>query len=475
MLLTKGCKAFAPPVIVYFFIDSCGFNYFFYTHHKNSILCYNNKLDYCDYITFENTDKWGLTNLELKFKGFRYNICDVLFLLAIVLQYAGDLPKINLAVNTVVILAMGLCSIVIILIRRGKWNIPWKILLMIVYMGIITMVNYHTNEAIKNFIVFIIFLGSVTLYYFSVDDKDKILSLLYYSAVILAAYGFIQEIGYFLGVQAIYDPTTFGFRRFYATEWVGNVISVYSLYDEPSHLASIFCAALLIGTHKDAKTGERYPFVNHVLTILVFVATLLTFSTTVYMGLAFTMVVILAYSQISPKKKLFVVITCIMVAVCACLLSERVYHVIVEKMVGLVTEYYIVGDMTLYAILSNFRVALAKMFEGHIFGTGYDSNRYMFQEHIDKLYGPGAMILNDGDGASLFTRIFSEFGIVGLVATAIVLIKKTVMGVIRKNWTLVLMVVLFLIQGSRNGSYSLVMILVPTVFILCSREEAEIA
>lgn len=73
------------------------------------------------------------------------------------------------------------------------------------------------------------------------------------------------------------------------------------------------------------------------------------------------------------------------------------------------------NDLSALAITSNFQVSVEKMKDGYWLGTGLDSHRLYYDRYIDRLYLFLYMRLNSEDAASLYIRVFSEFGIVGLV------------------------------------------------------------
>ena len=74
------------------------------------------------------------------------------------------------------------------------------------------------------------------------------------------------------------------------------------------------------------------------------------------------------------------------------------------------------------------------------------------------------MRLNSEDAASLYIRIFSEFGVVGLVALCVYLIKKFIEGMKSGNKILVLIILMFSTEIMRDGSY---MQPLTQIMILC--------
>lgn len=400
----------------------------------------------------------------------KYNILDLLFFLSLLLQDVGTWGFLPLNAFQILVLMMTVVIAVQIIISKRKLIIPYKILLILTYIGVITVTHYFDFEAVKYFGYTCISFCTLTLYYLYEDDKEKILKIIYLTAAILAIYGILQEVGYITNIPYLYFPSKLGWHRFYETEIGGGFIALYSFYGEPAHLASIFCAGIMIGTYKDKITNKRMTFANPVITTLIFLATVLTGSATVYLALVITVIIVLFSMDIDKKVKTGIFISFIALMVLAFAIMDDLFQkIIVSRFLGLVNEFYIVGNATSYAICSNLRVAIAKMMQGHVFGTGFDSHRYYYPQMVDQMYGVGAPYINGEDAASLFTRVLSEFGIIGLGIILVFLIKRFIEGVKKGNYILTIMTALIAIQGIRDGSYTNIMLMVPLAFAIYPR------
>ena len=399
-------------------------------------------------------------------KRTKYSPADMLLLVAIVFQHFGELPIISITPNTLALFLIGAVALVKVLAQKQKLLIPYKLFLVIGYVALITFTHYFDSTAVKNFVLFIAFTVSFALYFLNEPDKEKIFSILYFGASILAIYGMIQEFSYILGIPYIYDPTNFGFVVFYISKLSGPFICMYSLYSEPSHLAGILCVGILLGVITD-KEKKHYAFTNSVLTVLIIIGAVLTGSATVYVGLFLVAIAVIVNLKLPARYKLFIILGGIAAVSVFFLAFPRIYHSVVEyRLLGLINEFYIVGNWTTFAIISNLRAAIAKFQDGNIFGTGFDSNGYYYYDYVDKIYGSSTKYMNAGDAASLFTRVFSEFGIVGLIAMLAFLIHRTYRGLKTSNWHILIMVTLFVVQGLRNGSYLDTMFVVPLIALL---------
>ena len=84
-------------------------------------------------------------------------------------------------------------------------------------------------------------------------------------------------------------------------------------------------------------------------------------------------------------------------------------------------------NLSTYALLSNFYIAKSNFIE-HPLGTGIGSHYYMYTSRYGKFMRTPSYIktlkldkINSKDAASLFIRLFSEFGIFGILTTFLIL------------------------------------------------------
>ncbi len=401
---------------------------------------------------------------------YKFNVLDILLILSLVLQDVGTWEILPLNAFQIIVLIMGLFEMIFLLRKRPKLIVPYRIMMVLSYVGVVTFINYFDFESVKSYGYICIELMVLALYYFYEKNVTKILFIIYLVAAILAFYGMLQELGYILKMPALYAPSYYGFHRFYETEIGGGLIAIYSLYAEPAHLASIFCAALFIGTYKDPVTGDSFSFIKPVITLLVLVASILTGSATVYIGLAITITIIILLADLGIKKKIIVFSAVAIAVLTVFALNRELYEsILISRILGLINEFYIVGNMTTFAICSNIRVAIAKMKDGFYFGTGLDSNRLYYYDYVDRLYGNPGVYCNADDAAGLFTRIFSEFGIVGLVLTVGYLCKRLIYSIRRKETRTVITLSVFFIQALRDGSYANILVVLLVLFIMYPR------
>ena len=258
-----------------------------------------------------------------------------------------------------------------------------------------------------------------------------------------------------------------GFYRFIPCPLFDGTIRIWSLYSEPAYLAGILCAGILIGMLGAEDRSGEFGFTNKALTAMMFVVILAGVSATAYVGLVITLIAWFVVSDISIKIK--AVVSAVFVAVFGTVFvvfKDIFYSIVVYRIAGLYNEYNIVGNGTMFAIISNFRVALLKMHELGIWGTGMDSNRIWYYNYVDRIYGADAIYLNADEAASVFTRVFSEFGLIGIGLLLALLIYMIIRAIKTKDKFLMIMVALFVIAGMRDGTYVNVVLSIPFAYFI---------
>ena len=121
------------------------------------------------------------------------------------------------------------------------------------------------------------------------------------------------------------------------------------------------------------------------------------------------------------------------------------------------TENYIQeqsNNQSGFAIKSNYNIAIEKLKEGYYFGTGMFSHINYYDKYMSRIYPKGYIRINYADACSMFLRIFSEFGIIGLIIYCFMLLKLLIKGFIKKDLFLLFILMLFVTQSIRLGEYN---------------------
>ena len=116
-------------------------------------------------------------------------------------------------------------------------------------------------------------------------------------------------------------------------------------------------------------------------------------------------------------------------------------------------------NLSSYVMLSNLYIAKQNIIE-HPFGSGIGSHHYMFKTRYHKTMRPpnyinklGHKFDNSFDANSLFTRISSEFGIIGIICVIFFLIRSFNLSFSNSNFILQGILIYFLLKLFRDGTY----------------------
>ncbi|MFB9295407.1 hypothetical protein [Persicitalea jodogahamensis] len=262
----------------------------------------------------------------------------------------------------------------------------------------------------------------------------KMLKLYYYFALVAAVIGLIQFFAFLVGLQPIYDLSWLGLRVMNPTT-LGSILvyPVHSITDEPAGFAFVEAAAMHIALGTLLNTGSL-KLGTKIQASIILLAFLLSFSSTGYV-IIFISLLLHYVNKINFKR---IVLFFILSSFSLFSLYEFVpkFKERLDTSLGLILGNIVVDT---YAqdqesangsaiILFNHFLIAAENFRNHPFGTGVGSHHLAF-ERYNRLqtwftgYGPGGIALNANDGCSLFNRLLSELGILGLGGIALFLFR----------------------------------------------------
>jgi hypothetical protein len=256
--------------------------------------------------------------------------------------------------------------------------------------------NHFSYFFIQFFFLLIIPIYYYSYYIFFEDKIDKIISSYCKACFILAIIGF---------VKLPYDIS------------LGKSLS--SLMQEPAHYCAIVLPAYFISL-KD-KSYPRYYFIVILLSIII------SGSSLGFIALGLSL--ILMIKRISVIKS-------IMSLICAICLGSLVYVAFTpfrlrvdDTVKSLTSGDLSEANLSTYALLSNLYVAVKSFSSNPILGNGIGSHIYSRDLYLGKIEGVevfenmGMEDLNAQDGGSLFIRLTSELGLLGLVGVFLFIFK----------------------------------------------------
>lgn len=373
-------------------------------------------------------------------------VLNLLFWLILVMQDAGTFGVLPLNLFQILELVM----LVILCMQNPKLKIPRTFFILIGYITLITFVNKFDFESIKTLLFLILSLLTFVLY-LQRTSKKEIFSIIYDAAFFLAFYGCIQEFAYIAHVPALYDISRYGFTVNGAYASSNGLMRAMSLYAEPAHTSSIVGLSFLIGIVGEK---EKIGYIKRWKTIIIMAYAVLTQSALVYLALIGAVISFVVFFQDGLQKKVKWIVTGLLAVAGVLLVQGELVLQVLGKLSQFKTLETDTGnDLSALAVVSNFKIAVEKMKDGYWWGTGIDSHRLYYDRYIHRIYDYLYMYLNSSDCASLYTRIFSEFGIVGFILFICALIRKLLQSIKLRNKILSICVIMFCITVARNGNY----------------------
>lgn len=393
---------------------------------------------------------------------YKLHLEDKLLLLAILLQDAGTFGFLPLNIFQIIIFLMFVVLLFKANVKRQTLSLPVTVVYLFIYIIAITVVNRFDGDSFKSIGYFFLQLTTMVFYLKSSENYSRVKKVIYLAAYILCLYGIFQIIAFYLNIPAIYDLSRYGFAVNGAYVGSNGIFRPRSLYAEPAHLSSIIAGGMFLGLVGNKKES----YVKKYKTLIMILFGLLTTSSMVYISMLIFLFVYTVFYHRNLLKKLKYVLFALIALIIIISVKPELYNSLIEKLQTLTTaDATYATDLSGFAIISNLRVAFEKMYDGYILGTGFDSHRIYYYDYIYDLYSEVLMYLNVDEAASLFTRILSEFGIVGFFLFIVWLFKKFLRAMRNRNMDLLFFTVLLVVQGLRNGHY--IYILATLCFAVC--------
>jgi hypothetical protein len=278
--------------------------------------------------------------------------------------------------------------------------------------------------------VFISILVSYWFFYLIIRDAEfdflYLFKLYYRYAFFTALIGLVQFLSFIIGFKFGYNYSWLGLRNIGATEFAGSrFYSVHSILGEPAAFAILISPAVYIAVSRlwIGKSDEEFGKKWHAIVIVI--AYLLTQSSTGYMILL-AVVLLINFQKINFMKVSLAVILLPLMILALYTVSPK-FKDRLDDSIGLISGK-IVFDVvnnensangSSLILFNHFIIAKSNALD-HPFGTGLGSHHVAFARYNSLQtwftgYGPFAAILNLHDANSLFSRILSEIGYVGVV------------------------------------------------------------
>ena len=414
-------------------------------------------------------------------------ILDFLMLVMLLIQDIDYLRLFHTQMYKYIIILMLIILIIDFIKNKKKFKLNFFYIGALILIYLYLFIVSFSKTIVVPSIFFVVEIVTFTLYIQSKKDNKELMNSIFnvilYSSVITAIFSVIQFITYKLDIKVIYKFITQNIMYLKEGRFT-------SFYTEPAHLCTLLCAGLFI-CMLNLFAGKKK--INYLYLVLLMFATILTGSVVVYYSLIL-FVLLAAFVAIFAKKdslkiiKKNVIIVAIVSIITAGLtfgLFERdIAYSIVFKFEGLFSDndYDIKGkkskdlekriklkqmsNSSPYSLKSNFFIGFDKMRDKYYLGTGMFTHIVYYDEYMLRRYPNGYVRINYADAGSIFLRIFSEFGIVGLVIFTGFIIYLLIKGIKEKDYNLLFVLTVFITLSSRLGEYNWVLNCLSFIMLL---------
>jgi hypothetical protein len=284
-----------------------------------------------------------------------------------------------------------------------------------------------------------IFTGVLIAYWFFyllIKDYDFDLKYLfekYYKyAAIVAAIGLFQFFSFLINFEYGYDFTWLGLRKISEGEIGGaKLYPIHSILGEPAAYAVVMAPAMFIALNTLFRNKNNYKIGNKFQAIIIVITYILTQSSTGYVSLLVS--VLILNSRFINFKKIAIISSLIPITIFVLYNVSVKFKDRLSSSISLITGNIVYDSIessskaegSSLILFNHLMIAIDNAYD-HPLGTGLGSHHVAFHRYNTlRMYFTGYgsdIILNLHDGSSLFTRILSEMGYVGVFFTLLFLI-----------------------------------------------------
>ena len=345
-----------------------------------------------------------------------YSIEDILIFLALMTPgFANCNDSLPLDLSEIIILI--LFSITVLKSIKLKYiTIPKSLIMLFFYIIIITFIlNKNGYESLKTIGIWVIYTYTIYTYVYKKMNLDIVIKLLYNLSFIVALIGIIQEIGFEIKMEGMYNFSWIGINN--AITSTGGLLRVTSVFTEPAHLSIIMIPAIclfIINYFNNYKMNFNNKFKN----IIILICSFFTFSMIVYLSITIVVIYFVFTEGNNSGKKIIMIFLSILILFFIISKYNESLQLISYKIQSFFTlDELDNNNLSSFAVISNLRIAIEKIKDGYILGTGMDSHATTYFNYIDSIYAGNSIVmyLNYQDASSIYIRILSEFGIVGIL------------------------------------------------------------
>lgn len=383
------------------------------------------------------------------------------YFLAICLTQYGNEFIIEFPLNISQLLMMAGCAF--LLLDRGNLRIHRIAIPMLSFMGLVTFgLNFNPtlipNQLKTLFGIVVYFALTFSLIWSHRENLWRFVWIYYRIAMVHAGFAILQVLvwvttGYTL-VEPVLKSQLGGFLNM-RPEAFGFLPRAIGFHREPSHLVVFLLPALYFAIQRLFRQEEIQKKFPGWCAWIIVVGFCLTFSLNAYVGLM--VILFSATIQKYGKHRMQLVLALAIGSglVVTAGLTVNSLRVRLAQLASFDPRNLDTNNLSTFAFLSNGLVTVQATIASHGLGFGISSHSQSYDRFLGKFFSAFQVVmrLNSEDAASLYFRLLSEFGILGLIGFVVLVLRSRFRsGGIREQINRMAGIVV-LVLAIRNGNY----------------------
>lgn len=312
-----------------------------------------------------------------------------------------------------------ICFLFFCIYPYGKLYVSKSFIFILLFMFPLSFLNvFLGNDSVplllKTFFGFI-FNGVVYYLLFRLNNNkvDKLFRIYLQIACVVALIGIFQEISYLVGFKGGYDYRSFIPRTVPPYVQFG-ILRVTSIMQEPSHFGNAMAPAMFVSILNIIRKEKH--FISKKMSCLIIISILLSFSLVAYISIAIAFILIML-----NYRRVRLICTSAIILFVFTFVAYRYLPDIqmrVNQTVAVISgkDPLETTNLSTFSFCSNGLVALRSFMNNPLFGAGLGSHPLSYDKYIPQMVNQdlNSIILNRGDASSLFFRLISETGLLGI-------------------------------------------------------------
>lgn len=313
-----------------------------------------------------------------------------------------------------------ICFLFFCIYSYRKLYVIKSFVFILLFMSLLSFLNvFFGNDSVPCLLkIFLGFIFNGVVYYmlFRLNNNkvDKLFRIYLQIACVVALIGIFQEISYSAGFEGGYDYRSFISRTVSPNVEFG-ILRVTSIMQEPSHFGSTMAPAMFVSILNIIRKKKH--FISKKMSYLIVISILLSFSLVAYIGIAVAFILIML-----NYRRVILICTSAIILFVSAFVSYRYLPAIkmrVEQTVAVINGKIPLeaANLSTFAFCSNGLVALRSFMNNPLFGAGLGSHPLSYDKYIPQIVSQNlirSLSLNREDASSLFFRLISETGLLGV-------------------------------------------------------------